>query len=415
MPGPRNIAIEVLKILNSKGYEAYLAGGCVRDQLLGRETNDYDIATNAPVETVCTIFKQKDWKVVATGIDHGTVTVVHKLGDTFEVTTYRKDLRTDGRRAEVSHDQVTIEEDASRRDFTINAMYQDKQGKVLDFFKGSEDIKSKLLRFVGDPIERIKEDYLRILRLFRFSSQLSFFITKEALEASKNNMKGLEVISTERITKEWSLLLNGHSYASALDSMEETGALKQLFPQIKWADIKLASLSRLQVRQNRDLAVMAAILLKTKESSADGFISALCLSKNHQEVLRLAVSLPDIESKTIQRPSDAMQILDRCEQVGGAEAYEQLFMPLWLFCAEHPQLATKIKYILEVEQKWGHLRRGKMPVDGSDLMEKAGIPEGPYVGECLQELRDLYRNQVWKHQKDGIKLAIDIAKEKKII
>ncbi|RYZ53607.1 MAG: CCA tRNA nucleotidyltransferase, partial [Proteobacteria bacterium] len=201
------IAQKVMTILEDAGQEARMAGGCVRDRLLKTKPKDYDIATVAVPDLICSIFEQKGIKTVPTGIDHGTITVVMG-GQGIEVTSLRLDVATDGRRAVVSFGN-SFEADSLRRDFTINALYEDRSGKVYDYHDGIKDLQAKVLRFVGEPRTRIKEDYLRILRLFRFWSRLGFEPQAEALPVIAEEARGLEQISQERKTSELLMILEG--------------------------------------------------------------------------------------------------------------------------------------------------------------------------------------------------------------
>lgn len=196
---PKNVKFIIDK-LEQNSYEAYIVGGCVRDSLLSRVPKDYDIATDAlPSETI-KIFGQH--RTIPTGLKHGTVTVVVD-GESFEVTTYRTDMKyTDGRRPDEVKFESSIEKDLSRRDFTINAMaYNDKNG-LIDIYNGCKDLDNKIIRCVGEPDDRFKEDALRMMRAFRFSAELGFNIEDDTLEAIIKNKERLSKVSIERITSE---------------------------------------------------------------------------------------------------------------------------------------------------------------------------------------------------------------------
>lgn len=221
-------AKKLIEDLESSGFQARLAGGCVRDRLMGLEPKDYDIATNALPEEICTIFKQKGYRVVPTGLEHGTITVVTKASS-YEITTLRLDVDTDGRHATVQFG-CSFQDDAARRDFTINALTEDKSGKVYDYFGGIEDLKEGRLRFVGNPTQRIKEDYLRSLRFFRFWARFNFTPDEESLEAIRNLKEGLTRVSQERITSETLLLLEAKEPALALREIAESKIADEIFP-----------------------------------------------------------------------------------------------------------------------------------------------------------------------------------------
>lgn len=209
---------------------ALIVGGAVRNALLGEPVSDIDIATDARPEQVMERAAAAGLKPVPTGIDHGTVTVVAD-GRGFEVTSFRRDVATDGRRAEVAFSD-RLEDDASRRDFTINALYADAAGKVIDPVGGLADLAARRLRFVGDPDQRITEDYLRILRFFRFHAWYGRKggADPAALAACARHAAGLARISRERIGAEMRKLLSAPDPAEAVALMQAAGVLAQLLP-----------------------------------------------------------------------------------------------------------------------------------------------------------------------------------------
>lgn len=198
-------AIDILKIFNKNGYEAYFVGGCVRDYLLGEEFSDIDITTNALPEEVKKIFR----KSIDTGIQHGTVTILVN-GEGYEVTTFRtEDEYINHRSPEKVEFVSNLREDLDRRDFTINAMALDSNGVLFDYHNGEKDLSSGVIRTVNNPNERFYEDALRMLRAFRFSSKLDFEIEYDTLEAIKRNAELIKFISIERIVNEFKKLLSG--------------------------------------------------------------------------------------------------------------------------------------------------------------------------------------------------------------
>lgn len=212
-------AEHILSVLRENGYEAYLVGGCVRDMLMDIPPHDYDITTSAPPEITLSLFE----KTVPTGIKHGTVTVIEN-GTPFEVTTYRSDGKySDCRRPESVTFVKSLREDLARRDFTSNAIAYGGDG-IKDYFGGAEDIKNGILRAVGDPSLRFKEDSLRILRLFRFASVLGFTPEEKTLKAAIEDSPLLRKISAERILAELEKALEGKN-PSALKPLTDIGGL----------------------------------------------------------------------------------------------------------------------------------------------------------------------------------------------
>lgn len=251
------------------GHQIYVVGGCVRDTVLARDrtlryermsstdwgdirtpplpdgigyyshVKDVDLSTCARPETTIEIikslpeFRGTRWKAVPTGIDHGTITAVSAMGSIpYEITTFRTDVETDGRHATVAFsDDMT--DDAVRRDFTINAFYADRHGKVYDVVGGSTDLAARRVRFIGDPLKRIEEDYLRILRFFRFTASIGKRddgIDADGLAACALLADGLDGVSRERIGAEMTRIIGNWSAAPIIGSMEQSGVLNRILP-----------------------------------------------------------------------------------------------------------------------------------------------------------------------------------------
>lgn len=225
---PPESILNIMEVLKKSGHEAYAVGGCIRDSILGRAPKDWDIATNAKPEEVKRLFS----KTVDTGLQHGTVTVL--LNDeAYEVTTFRIDGDyEDGRHP--SHVEFTnrIEDDLSRRDFTINAMAWNKERGIIDPFGGRADIESGMIRAVGSPDERFKEDALRMLRAVRFAARLRFDIDEATLQAMKENGKLINKVSAERIRDEINGILTADD-PMKLTILRDTGILENILPEVE--------------------------------------------------------------------------------------------------------------------------------------------------------------------------------------
>ena len=234
-------AAYILQQLNKHGYEAYIVGGCVRDSLLGKQPNDWDITTSAKPEEVKAIFH----RTIDTGIQHGTMTVLvdrEILDDgsgslashtdyAFEVTTYRVDgVYTDHRRPESVCFTASLEEDLKRRDFTINAMAYNPEQGVIDIFGGQEDLEKGIIRCVGEASERFDEDALRILRAVRFAAQLDFVIEDQTREAMRDQAKFLKDISVERICTELTKMIVS-KHPERLEEAYELGLTQMFLPE----------------------------------------------------------------------------------------------------------------------------------------------------------------------------------------
>ncbi|MBO5851673.1 MAG: hypothetical protein J6R29_05035 [Clostridia bacterium] len=258
--------------LNACGFEAYAVGGAVRDFLMGKENSDIDLTTSATPSDMLKVFK--DYKVILTGVKHGTVTVVLN-GKNYEITTFRKDGGYFDNRHPNSVEYISnLHEDLKRRDFTINAMaYSEKDG-VIDLFNGKEDLKNGTVRAVGNPDLRFKEDALRILRALRFASTLNFKIEKETATAIINNAQLLKNVSVERIYSELCGILVGKGVEEVLTNFKEVFFV--IIPELKRCD---------------------GFLQKSKYHAYDVYthiVKSVALSKSDL-IVRLALFLHDIE------------------------------------------------------------------------------------------------------------------------
>lgn len=221
----------VLGMLTDAGFHALCVGGCVRNTLLGVPVTDVDIATDALPGIVSELAENAGFRAVPTGIAHGTITVVVD-GTGFEVTTFRHDVETYGRHARVAF-SADLRQDAARRDFTMNALYAQADGQVIDPIGGLADIAARRVRFVGAPEDRIQEDYLRILRFFRFHAQYgdpAGGLDSDALAACARHCAMLETLSRERIGAEMRKLLGAKDPAPAVSAMQISGVLGHILP-----------------------------------------------------------------------------------------------------------------------------------------------------------------------------------------
>ncbi|AHD11266.1 CCA tRNA nucleotidyltransferase [Phaeobacter gallaeciensis] len=221
----------VCDVLTKGGAEVYFVGGCVRNALLGVPVSDLDLSTNVPPQRVMALAEEAGIKAIPTGIDHGTVTLVYR-GTPYEITTFRRDVVTDGRRAVVAFSD-RIEEDAARRDFTMNALYARPDGGLVDPLNGLPDLRARLVRFIGSSAQRIREDYLRSLRYFRFHSWYGnpdAGFDPDALSAIAENLDGIGSLSRERVGSEVLKLLAAPDPAPAIAVMRQVGLLSLILP-----------------------------------------------------------------------------------------------------------------------------------------------------------------------------------------
>lgn len=225
----KNPALQIInKVLVSDGYSVRIVGGAVRDIIQGNSPKDIDLATSATPDQVISLFSNAGYQVIETGLQHGTVTVIIDH-EGYEITTLRSDVSTDGRHAEVQfHTDWKL--DASRRDLTINAMSMNIDGEIFDYFNGLDDLKNGRIIFVGNPAQRIQEDYLRILRYFRFSTRLKQepIFDSSQMDAIQENLEGLKSISVERIWSEMQKIIVAPNAFKTLAAMLSVGVLNTI-------------------------------------------------------------------------------------------------------------------------------------------------------------------------------------------
>lgn len=375
--------------LNRDGGEARVVGGAVRNTLLGSKVSDVDLATtHLPHETV-RLAKEAGFKPVPTGIEHGTITVVVQ-GHPFEVTTLRQDVETDGRHAKVAFG-TDWKADAERRDFTINALYATADGTIIDDVGGLADIESRTLRFIGDAEQRIREDYLRILRFFRFFAWYgSGRPEADGLRASARLKDGLAQLSAERVWSELKKLLSAPDPSRALLWMRQAGVLNLVLPESeKWGIDAIHGL----VRTEADLGWQADPLLRLESIVPPDAVRMEEMGKrlkmSNAERARLeawgradAVK-PEISEqalkKTIYRGSK-QAVLDRIRlayAVARADAAGS---------DDAMIRAGGFARLLEAAERYD---APVFPVTGSDLLA-LGIEKGPGLGEVLRSLETFW-------------------------
>jgi poly(A) polymerase len=357
---------EVMAVIMRGGGEVRVAGGAVRNALLGVPIADVDLATTMLPADVMRVCRAAGFGVHPTGFEHGTVTVVNS-GAPFEVTTLRRDVETDGRRAVVAFTSEWAE-DAMRRDFTMNAMYCDASGKIYDFTNGYADLLRNRVRFVGDAKERIKEDYLRILRFFRFHARFGKGAAdKIGLAACAKYKSGLKMISAERIRQEIFKLVVAHRAVPALKIMAASGVLKIIIPYTDdWR-----SIGRLP-----DDAILRLFALAQQPEKLE---NVLRLSNAEAQRINDLIVAPDLSPRLKHREQHAMLYHL------GLQAWNDAVQMSWAK-GRASKTDQKWQALLDLPKHWSI---PKMPINGGDLL-KAGVASGPYMGEVLRSLEDLW-------------------------
>ena len=319
---------EIFARFSRFGEEAYIVGGSLRDALLGITPNDFDIATSAPPEKTIELFSDK--RVIETGLKHGTVTVIFD-GEPVEITTFRVDGGyTDSRRPDSVSFTRSIEDDLSRRDFTVNAMaFNDERG-IVDVFGGRDDLKARVIRAVREPELRFSEDALRIMRAFRFSAQLGFSIEKNTLLGAQKTREGLSKIARERICVEFIKLLTSPSPKEALELMIEYGILPYVTGDYVSSKESLRSLS---LMQNDDFARLGLFFADAEQERIRTVLHSLkCSNKQITGALAVArgakmcVDSPTSATSLIANTGDYAPFAARASRLIGisAESAEEL-------------------------------------------------------------------------------------------
>ncbi len=394
-------APETLVVMGALG-EARFVGGAVRNALLGVPVVDVDIAVPMPPEEALARLRAKNIKVVETGLDHGTVTAIAGT-HAFEVTSLRRDVQTDGRHATVAFTDDWAE-DAARRDFTINALYATADGEIFDYATGVEDLIAGRVRFMGDARARIAEDYLRVLRLFRFHAWYGKGeINAEGLRAAALAKDKLKSLSAERIAKELLRLLEAAHPVPVLRVMAATGILSLLLPGALQL-VRLEKLAQLEA-ENRfpgDAVLRLAALLPDGASAAQAAADALRLSNASRGRLGNALGGEKVGAQI--SASEARRLLYRI----GAASFKDKVMLQW---AGAPQsTAGAWRMLLEMADNW---QRPRFVLTGRDVMQ-AGIPQGPDVGRLLAQVEDWWVEGDFAASesalRDRLKMAVDQAR-----
>jgi poly(A) polymerase len=377
----------LLAVLNEDGEAARIVGGAVRNALLGEEVADVDVATTTLPEETVRRAEGAGFKTVPTGIEHGTVTVVAG-GRGYEVTTLRADTDTDGRRATVIFGR-DWKADAERRDFTINALYAEADGTVIDLVGGLADLESRTLRFIGDAETRIKEDYLRILRFFRFFAWYgSGRPDAEGLKACARMKDGLERLSAERVWAELKRLLSAPDPSRSLLWMRQAGVLTKSLPESeKWGIDAIHGL----VAAERDLGWEVDTMLRLEamvppdSERLKALADRLKLSKAEKDRLISWADSPKIAAKSAEKSlartlyrSGQQPVVDRLKlSLASARASAVTSNDALVEAGGYSKL-------LKFAQKW---QKPQFPLKGADL-QAIGIAAGPEMGKLLKRLEE---------------------------
>lgn len=363
---PSNVRT-VCATLVAAGFEAVVVGGCVRDLILGRSPKDWDVATSAHPEEVLKLFRH----TIATGLQHGTVTVVTGKGVSthVEVTTYRGEgAYSDARRPDEVIFGVPLVEDLARRDLTVNAIaYDPARDAMIDPFQGQDDIKAKKLRAVGKAVDRFTEDGLRVMRAVRFAAQLEFDLEAETEASIPPALGSLAKVSRERVCDELRKLLNARQPSRGLVPAYRTGILASILPDVTHFDFERIDRAPVEVR----LAVMLAPLADSRRTQ--DILRALKFSNAEAELAGAlvgvdAVELPHLEPKAVRH---VLARLGKDKRNAAVELWE----------TARPDLAAVARQVVG-----DPLDVGSLAVGGKEVMTALGMKPGPQLGRILAAL-----------------------------
>ena len=398
---------KAMALLNADGGEGRIAGGAVRNSLMGIPIADVDLATTLKPEEVIARAEAAGIKAIPTGIDHGTVTLVIDRRP-FEVTTLRRDVSTDGRRAEVAFTD-DWQEDASRRDLTINGLYADANGEVIDLVEGLADIETRTVRFIGDGETRIREDYLRILRYFRF---FAFYGSGRpdaaALRAMAREKDGLKRLSAERVWSELKKLLSADDPGRALLWMRTAGILTLILPETeKWGIDEVPGLIAAEraFGWKPDPLLRLASMVPPDVERLAAMAERLRLSKQEAAFLVEWASSPKIPEKIA---ATAFRRMLYRSGKGGVIVRLKLQLSIVRAKAEGdtalmPEVA-RLSALLREAESWS---RPVFPLSGADVLAK-GVSPGPRVGELLSRLEEEWVASDFVAEKSALLARLDV-------
>jgi len=395
---------ELFKSFNSCSDNAELrfVGGCVRKLISGEKVDDIDLSTNLKPENVIEVLKKNNINFYETGVEHGTITaVINKRS--FEITTLRKDIRTDGRHAQVEYTDNWLE-DASRRDFTINSIYSDLDGNLFDPFNGRKDLNDGLIKFIGDPAQRIKEDYLRILRYIRFFLGYSKNQhNKNTVKIIKQNLIGLNQVSKNRQLQELKKIIlveNFHKINSDKTSKE---LFLLIFPELKniYRINKLDNLGK-EILKGKDFEFILSLLLIDKSEDCDYFIYKYNLSNKEKDKINF---LNLIFSEDLNKDYFTKENLTKILFKNGKEnLIDILDFKILTTKKNKNNLINLKKYFIE-------FKIPVIPIRAKDLIKKFNLKEGRLLGSILKEIEEQWLNNNFKISNNEIE---DIVKSKRI-
>ena len=367
---------KILNILNHTKETSRIVGGYVRNYLRNIETKDIDIATKLNPDEVMELLSKEKIKTVPTGLSHGTVSAF--INDQiFEITTLRKDSNHDGRHADIEFTE-DWKEDASRRDFTINAIYMNYNGEIYDPFDGVSDLNNRVVKFIGDPEKRIKEDYLRILRYYRFLSIYNSSIDNKSRKLIQKNVDKIINLSSQRVHQEFFKILSNDYSGKIINLMKEDGILDLIFSN----SVNLKTYDRIididnELFFDQDILIKFATLVPNKIQKVSD-LKYFAFSNKKKKIIDLLIN-PNNEIKSYQSVKEVRAILYNF----GIDNFTRLTRLYW---AKDQKISniSQWRALLAMGQSW---KVPKFPISAKDIL-LLGVSEGPLIGEVLSEVED---------------------------
>jgi len=381
--------LDVCKVLESAGYQAWLAGGCVRDAILGVVPQDFDIATSATPDQIQGLFP----KSIDVGKAFGVIILPFKDFQ-IEVATFRKDLEYVDARRPSGIAFSKPQEDAKRRDFTVNALFFDiTNDKVVDFVSGLDDLKKKILRAVGDPVLRFSEDHLRILRALRFAAQLDFEIEEDTLDAIRSHHSSVSTVSKERIRVELLKLFKAKSRMVGVGLLESTGVLLDLFPDMK------------SFIKSKEWKLTKKNLGQVKSDAPEYFIWALFFlyfEKDLRQILKDLKCSSEVVEKSFKLATNLHKMIERkINFVGLRKIFSEMGPEILEMLRVNGENDPVSKTILKEVQSISCEPLPARFINGGDL-QKLGFKAGPLLGKVLEEVFDLQIENKLKSREEAL-------------
>ena len=372
---------KIFKAINSYSLESELryVGGCIRKIIKKEKIDDIDLATNLEPTQVCEALKKNNINYFESGIEHGTITAI-KDNYRFEITTLRKDVITDGRHAKVEFSK-DWKEDASRRDFTINAIYSDKDGNLFDPFNGKKDLENGIINFIGNPEERIKEDYLRILRYLRFFLNYSKQgHNLKIIKLLRINIKGVINLSKERLINELKKITKIDTLESLLKDESSLKLILMIFPELKNIKVFLKlNQNNKDIIKEKDFIFLLSLMIIDATDNVDYFLYRFNFSNKDQKRIKI---IDNFYKEKITSKTFTIKNMNRVFYYNGKEAILDI---LGHRLVKSNKSEDSLKKLIN---HYENLKTPIMPISADLLMNKYEISEGKKLGEKLKTIEE---------------------------